>query len=379
MANIFDINLSNSIDKDTLYNLFKSKKSDVNIELFAKMLTFNTNIDFFNFYSEVDLNPLLDNINKIKLELTSLTSNRSIEEKRHESYFSSLSKIIVSLILINKLNKIKNETLTQVQKYSRSFFLKNNVSQKLRLEIKEHISDLLSKSDSHRSQKKGDKNNDNSGDNNNAIFTPKFEEIEPAKRFVSSSSSSIFKVNEKEAQKKLNKNHRKSFYGSCRNLRVSSKKKHRKSNFSKRQYDSENLEVLITDMNNLNFSFGETPKKNNKKKASKFMKKTKSVILDEPIKLGSAERLSYNENKPSSSRQVYTDMYFKLLEIIKESYQKGLINAEEKLSLKNLIISKEAFIFDMYKKYYLNAYIKGKNKKQEILDEMKKFVLQNNL
>ena len=109
------------------------------------------------------------------------------------------------------------------------------------------------------------------------------------------------------------------------------------------------------------------------------MKKTKSFILDEPIKFGSSESLSKNENKPSSSRQVYTDMYFNLLEIIKESYQKGLINAEEKLSLKNLIISKEAFIFDVYKKYYLNAYINVKNKKQEILDEMKKFVLENNL
>ena len=366
MEDFLKIELSNNIDKDLLYNLFKSKKSDVNMELFSKLFTFNSNMDFFNFYSGIDLNPLLNDINKINLGLTSIVLNRSPEE--NEPYFSTLSKILVSLHLINKLNKITNDSLNQIQKYSQNFFNKNNVNQKLKSKIKICIHDLHPKNDLFQKEKKEAINDDE----NNVIFTPKFVEgLEPTKRFVS--SSSIHTINKKESKGKLTKNFVENLYDSYRNLIDPTKKKHKKKSANSNK--SDNFGIIISDLSDSNFSFGEVPKKSNKKTKSKFNKKTKSLDLVEIIKIGSTER----ENKLLSSKQVYYDMYFNLLQIIKESYQKGLINAEEKLSLKKIIISKTEFIFDIYQKYHLNAFIKDKNNMQQLLNEMKKFVLQNNL
>ena len=365
MEDFLNIKLSNNIDKDMLYNLFKSKKSDVNMELFSKLFKFNSNMDFFNFYSGIDLNPLLNNINKIKLGLTSILLIRSPEE--NESYFSTLSKIIISLHLINELNKITNDSLIQIQKYSQNFFIKNNVNQKLKSEIRICIHDLHSKN----IFRQNDKKEVISDNDNNAIFTPKFEGFEPNKRFAS--SNSIHTISKKDSKEKLNKNIRDNMYDSYRNLMDPIKKKHKKKPANSNK--SDNLGIIINDMNDLNFSFGEIPKKRIKKSKSKFNKKTKSLDLDETIKIGSTEK----ESKLLSSKQVYYDMYFNLLQIIKESYQKGLINAEEKLSLKKIIISKTEFIFDIYQKYHLNAFIKDKNNMQQLLNEMKKFLIQNNL
>ena len=372
MENFLNINLSSTLDKDTIFNLFTSKNSNINIDLLAKILKFNSNIDFFNFYSGVDLNLLLNDINKIKLGLTSIILNRS--EEKNNSYFSSLSKIIASLQLIYKINKITNESLIQIEKYSNIFFNKNEVNQKLKSEIKECIHDLLSKNDFHQNEKLIDNNNDNIG-YNDINFTPKFECFEPAKRFP----SSITVLQKNESQKKFNKNIGENCYKSCRSLIVSSKKKYKKKSphIKKREYESVKLDVLINDMNDLNFSFGEISQKNDKKNLSKFVKKNRSQIFNKAIKISPTKRICCEENK--SSKKIYTDMYFNLLQIIKESYQKGLINAEEKLLIKKIIISKPELIFDIYQKYYLNILIKDKNNKQYLLNEIKKFLLQNNL
>ena len=111
---------------------------------------------------------------------------------------------------------------------------------------------------------------------------------------------------------------------------------------------------------------------------SKFVKKARRVVSDENTKINSIEKTSSQENS-SFSKQVYTDMYFNLLQIIKEGYQKCLINSEEKLLLKKIIISKEEYIYDIYKKYYLNTFTKDNNNKEQLLNEMKKFLLQSNL
>ena len=136
--------------------------------------------------------------------------------------------------------------------------------------------------------------------------------------------------------------------------------------------------MIINDTNSVNYSSGETPKNIYKKKLSKFVKKARRVVSDENTKINSIEKTSSQENS-SFSKQVYTDMYFNLLQIIKESYQKCLINSEEKLLLKKIIISKEEDIYYIYKKYYLNTFSKDNSYKQQLLNEMKKFLLQSNL
>ena len=378
MENILNISLSDNIDKDSLYNLFTSKESDKNIDLLAKILTFNSNIEFFNFYSGINLDSLLNFINKLKSGLSSILLNKNTEE--NNSYFSSLSKIIVSLLLINKINKITNESLVKIQKYSHNFFKTNNVNLKLKSEIKECINELLSNNDYfHRNDKKTDNFSDISRDIKETI-TPKYEQkskLDKFKRFAS--SGSLCNVRKKDFQSKLSKNG-KNFNNSCRSFKDLSKKKiiKRSSNSSKKGYKSDNLNVIINDTNSVNYSSGETPKNIYKKKLSKFVKKARRVVSDENTKFNSIEKTSSQENS-SFSKQVYTDMYFNLLQIIKEGYQKCLINSEEKLLLKKIIISKEEDIYYIYKKYYLNTFSKDNSYKQQLLNEMKKFLLQSNL
>ena len=65
-------------------------------------------------------------------------------------------------------------------------------------------------------------------------------------------------------------------------------------------------------------------------------------------------------------------MYFNLLRIINESYKSGLIHAEEKVELKQIIIAKTKFIFDIYQKFYLNTDINDINNKKLLIEKLKK-------
>ena len=410
MEGLLNVNLSNEIDKEVFFNLFKSKQSDLNAELFAKISSCETYYDFFNLYTGVDLNTLFNTINLFSSGISSIISDNNLD---NVPYFTIISKIVISLEIVIKLKNILEDCLNKIKKYTNKFLIKNDVNPKLKSKIKNSIEDLLNQLTQRNESKKLEKNYTKSSlskslfasatfnekeskivkkENNNIVedfTTPKFNKpLQSAKNF----SSFLFsgdKIKDNLTQNKTSDNISKEIDLSItlKNfnsntispsvLKLEKKENNKKMkrncsclNCSDRRNKRDNIEIVIKNIeNNLNFSFGEEKTKNSKsdnskkKRLSKFSLKTPSSSLDkEKIK----------QKSPTSNSSLNADMFFNLLQIINESFKGGLINAEEKLILKQVIISKSKLVFDIYQKFYLNANIEDINNKKLLIDELKK-------
>ena len=144
------IDFINSVDSHTeikpieLYEQIKTDSSDLNSKILINLQKHENINEFLHQYSKFDFkNELnfLDNFESQSL-LISNNEDKNIYKSKIDKYLSDISKIILSFLFIEKTNKILNNLLTNVTKTITEFYSENEKNS-ISSEINDCLNNLL--------------------------------------------------------------------------------------------------------------------------------------------------------------------------------------------------------------------------------------------
>ena len=359
--------MNEKLDEEKLYNLYKTHSSKANKEISKKINTFKNNMNFLEFYSNKDIKNLL-NIFELKLSENDDGFFSSFKSDI-DQYISCMSQIILSVkiylktqnllkkIVINaknhlsKLkykNQLKNYNQHHLISYLESLFKISKKNHKLYSSSPKLLSRRISsmetnpKNFSHQKFSSDNKLDFSSGETESTIYnkTPRFE-------------SESYEELENQEQKNTN------LENSIENNFLI--KKNSIFTLSEYVFDEEPLTPKNSQSKLIESRINIQKKKNTfttiRKMKTENFDKLKNVrkVLDEA-------NFIVENNKKSQCRDI--------LEMINDIYKKGLINSEEKVKLKQLVIEKSKKIEFLYDNIYKNA----KDDKTKLISEVKKLV-----
>ena len=324
------INMNEKLNYEEIYDLFKTHSSKVNKEISKKIESFKFNMDFFKYYANKDIKNLL-NIFELKLSDDELFSSFKSDI---EQYISCISQIILTI----------------------KFFLKTqDILTKMVINAKNQLSKLKLK---------------NSNQNYLFLYLESLLKISKKSLKYYSSATTLNKISSIDDNSK-NSSYPKFF-------------SHKIDGFSNNEIKSSIYDKLITPRFKSKEKFENQEQKNsnleieNNKDDSVFT--LSDIVLDEEsltsknIEIKLIEpRIIMKKNNYSKVRNQQAENQIKnidLLEMINNIYKKGLINSEEKVKLKQLVIEKSKKIEYLYD----NIYINSKNDKNKLESEVKKII-----
>lgn len=369
IESIKSMNFNANIKKDELYNILKSNSRKINDEINQKIDSFSTIQDFLNYYSNNESKQLLNLINNNNLFQVNNNDNfLSSLESDVEKYISSLIQIIFAIKLVLKIQNSLNKILYPSKKFLETLKMKKQLESKYHKNIFINLKSILkfpsqkkrfhesssiitTSIHSFRSQNNFKITSFNKFLSNNIFInppeqTPKFKDIdETIKEDV---------INKKKIQKKIM-----SFRSN------SSKSLDSEISFKDMSFNNNNN--LLCRKKNPNFSVSDNTLINVNKSFTgvKFNKNQINQIKERnyPKRINSCFLKECNTIELES-----------LLEMIKTLYKKGLINSEEKIKLKRLVIKKSEKIINFYYDVYQKANLFDN---QKLLNEIKKTIYTN--
>ena len=367
---INSIDMEGKLDHEEIYNLFKTYSSKINEEISEKIDKFQDNMDFFGFYSNTDIKNFLKVFEK---KITENTSDfYSSFHSNIDQYLSCISQIILSIKLLLKINdvltKIFNNAKNQLSKLKYENEIENYNEDYLvsYLESLLKISEKSIKSDSRPS----------------TLLSSNISSIEDTpKNSLFSKYSSEYKINDLTIDE-IESN----IYDNLKTPRFESESDEESEN---KERTNSNLENSIDSSSYI--------KKDSALTLSKYVfdekpytpKNLESKLIDSPIakqriknsstkgKMPQIERVGKHKNSKNASpnsclinKNNNKNRYKNLLEMINKMYKIGVVNSEEKIKLKQLVIGKSKKIEYLY----YNIYSNSKNNKDELEIEVKKIL-----
>ena len=368
--NFIDVN--RKLDHEEIYNLFKTHSTKINNEITEKIDIFIHNLDFFEFYSNEDINNILD-VFKLKLSKNDDEFFSSFKVDI-EQYISCISQIILSMKLFlkaqNKLTKIVFNAKNHLSKlkYNNEIENYNQDDLFLYLESLFKISEENSKVYSIASTLL----------NNNILSL----EVTPKNSIIRKFSA------EYNIDNYFNDEIKFTIYDNPPTPRFEFESVS-EEDFGNQKNKNSNLDNSTEDSNHMkkesvltlsNYVFIEEPIIS----INPEPKLIESSEVKSKIKINSTEEniLQYkNSNKQKYKRNISSEndsmikknnknYYKNLLEMINKIYKMGMINSEEKVKLKQLLIGKSKKIEYLYYSIYINS----KNDKKTLTTEVKKIV-----
>lgn len=326
---IKSINLDNEINIKDIYELFKTESSSLNSEVLSNIQKYKNLNDFIDHYSKIDFRNVLSifgNLESLPLTISNHKAENIFNNKT-DKYLFEVSQIILSLLLIEKTNKLLNSFISTAKSAIKDFYSKdenNSISLDINNclnNILNYTPDFIQRSLSRRGTKeKTQKTNitkskrnsllsENNSDETKIILidnnTPRFKEKE-----LSNQSS----VNDKKEDTTL-KDSEKSMNStlSLKNMKF--------------LLDSDDINIRGIRKKNKTMKFGFE-----KQEPEFFFKqKSNSNRINEYCDNSNIE---YNSNNIDKS-QVLADLF----NTINCLFERNKINLEQKLALKQLLIS----------------------------------------
>lgn len=342
------INSQKVISSEEIYEVFKTDSFDLNLKFLSNIQKHKTVNEFFDYYSKLDYQNVLnifDNLNSLSVILSNDT-NKNLFGNKIDKYLYDVSKIIMIFLLIEKTNKILNN-FTNIAKTTINDFCVRNESSPISSNINNCLNSItnftptLQRSLSRRATKERtlssynyqkDKGNsvlfDTSKNEDTELIvvgdgTPKFKEEEWSKKSCinDKKESSVIKSSQKTIDSILSLRNMKFMHDDeDKNQRGIKKKnktikfgfdKQEPGNFFKQKSNSNRINEYQNTMNGLNSSFEYNPK-----------------CIDKS--------------------QILAD----LLNIINYLFKKEKINEEQKLALKQILISDPENVINRFYKFY---------------------------
>ena len=377
MDSIKDIELSGDFQSDKIYYLYKTSSSEINLKILSQLQKYESSLDFFSYYTKNDIKNLINSVNQLNKNLTSIFNDNSNSFSTDtNNYISQISKIILTLNFILKIQETLNNLLQKSKQYL------NEISCNYKIENIYHdkLSSLI---DSLQYNFFSDISSPN---NNSSTASTKVN-----------SSTDLYLVNKKPSKKQIEINDdeiQENFFNqksiSIVNEEILSDVQtpsfidktsnkdniYTASNVSDESVSNNNFfNLSFRDMNFIPDSDSKTDDNSpmRKKSINKTEKSYKKNILSFPI-----DKIN-NQNSPIKSNLLNNisldekgkvKMYGDILILIKKLYKLCLITTEERIEIKKLVISKSKKIIDFYIKEYENIkddYIKSANAIKKLL------------
>jgi hypothetical protein len=368
---MFDFASSNELTEELktndIYELFKTESLEFNVNFLSIIEKFPNTFELIEFYIKLDSQNILNLFNNILL-----TSYRIMNEEdqniyipEYESYTFGVCKIVSLLCLIQKINQLQNEIISNTKNYIKNFYKIHKKDAFIREKIDNIINDLISsqitskRSISRRStnditnssisfhfdnkskilkNKLFDKDrisNQNSDKNLDfRSFTPKFEEIQNSLE-----------------QKKISNNKVKEEIPKRDSIKIESSMTLQKMNFVQQEEKTEKLtrkNLMITDnskthrIKNKSCDSSSKKRKQNKSRSTKI--KTNFFFKNRNNSVNSCDdRIIQNERR---------HILAEILDAINILYKDGNISSDKKINMKQIIISNPKTIIDKYFQYH---------------------------
>ena len=357
---IKSLNLTDELKNNEIYNIFKTDSSELNLNFLSSLQKFHSTQEFLNYYTQQDCKKVFnmyDTLSSISSKIYN-ENEKSNYKKDVDKYLSDLSKIILLFSLIQKNNELLSKLLKNTRKFIKRFYIENEIQSIIKERINSCINDLMSCSQvasqrnySRRSTKENTVSNPNiflgnslkksyNANEEEYLFfqsqTPKFEEEE----------NEIIEVNEEQ---------------SFNNMNAETKEDNSKKDSLKTISSSFSLRHMKFTYQSDEEENGRSIKKNKTVKLGTdfitphnfFKKKSNSYNNKEDID---------NENNIKDNSQYIVDF----LNSINNLYKTGKINSNQKLAIKQLIISDPKSVVEKYLKMNLSRNSLDKNYKSNI-------------
>ena len=305
LESIKNINLEGTIKKDEIFNLYKTKSSNINSLIMSKIDSHTTNLDFFAEYTDFDINYILKSIDNINNRFSNIfIPNLKFSKDELEQYINVLSTIILTIHYILKIKSIFCQKLKEFQQN----LIKGMITENLEDAYKEKIIEYNTLSNS--ALKSLNKNQNKTCFSNFIGNKPKiFNHFDPnSQRYFSKDPTPKFNIFEKEPKSPFNKNI--TNYNTNNNNNEDSKefdekyeKEKKKSSNHKPKNSNSSLSmssILVINNEELEKPMKKTKnRKQNSRKSSHFTPKKKNFKLkkEKPIerKIVSDKILSKNQ------------------------------------------------------------------------------------
>lgn len=348
---INSFNLVEELKGNEIYDLFKTDSSDFNMKFLSNINKYKTTYQFIKNYTKIDINNILNVFNNISLNATKIiNSNNASFNSEIEIYTLGVSKIILLLCLIQKNNQLLNNLLNNTKLFIKKFYSSNkkesNLKEKYDLIINDLISStLIQRSYSRRSTNEvtnssiciniESKNNilkNILGNKQDILFrspTPKFEE-------------------EDNIQPRINYNHNQDL-NDVINKRNSSKNMDSsltldKLNFVQQDEDENKDKKLIKSSIKSSVDKSFTRKKN-KSLSTKVKVKVKAAY-------GKNRKNSVNFVDDKCKQNERIKILAEFFDSINFLFKEGKINSDQKIIMKQIIISNPKLIIDKFYQTY---------------------------
>ena len=343
---ISSVNLHTKIQSTELYELIKTDSSDLNTKILTNLQKHKDINEFFNQYSQLDFENELNILDNFESESLLISNNKdtNLFKSKIDKYLFDVSKIILSFLFIEKANKILNNLITNVKKKVNDFYSENEKNL-ISSEINDCLNNLLLKSIPDLIQR-------NVSRRGTLDTTPKSKE-QTSKRSslltdVTSFDTEILvvdnntpKFKEKELSNKSNTNDKKE----DSLLKASEKTEDSILSLKNMKFMSDTGDMTIRGIRKKN----KTIKIGFDKQESEFFFKQKSN--SNKVTEISSNLNELNLNKEYNSNCLYkSQLLASLFMAINHLFENKEINLEQKLSLKQLLISdSENVINSLYK------------------------------
>lgn len=351
------INLSEELKNKEIYNLFKTDSSEFNNKLSSALQKYQNIQQLINNYSKIDINHILNAFNNISLISSQIVNldNKNINNSEIESYMFGISNILLFLCLIQKNNQLLINLITNVKLYVYNFFSNNKNESILKEKIDSFINDLINSSQmiekrsySRRSTNEvtncsicmnfeNKKKNPNFNlDNKQDLFrsfTPKFENNEEMK--IPKNTPSIIEENIKISSSK----------------NMDSSLTLQKMNFVQMNEEEikKNKTIKIFNTNNINKNVNDNKIEHESK--TFIRKKNKSQSTKVNIKgclINKSRKHSVNSVDNRYTQNERIKILAEILDSINILFKEKKINSNQKISMKQIIISNPKIIIDKF-------------------------------
>lgn len=348
---INSFNLIEELKGNEIYDLFKTDSSDFNMKFLSNINKYKTTYQFIKNYTKIDINNILNVFNNISLNATKIiNSNNASFISEIEIYTLGVSKIILLLCLIQKNNQLLNNLLNNTKLFIKKFYSSNKKESNLKEKYDSIINDLISSTLIQRSYSRRSTNEvTNSsiciniesknnilknilGNKQDILFrspTPKFEE-------------------EDNIQPRINYNHNQDL-NDVINKRNSSKNMDSsltldKLNFVQQDEDENKDKKLIKSSIKSSVDKSFTRKKN-KSLSTKVKVKVKAAY-------GKNRKNSVNFVDDKCKQNERIKILAEFFDSINFLFKEGKINSDQKIIMKQIIISNPKLIIDKFYQTY---------------------------
>ena len=345
-------NLIEELKNNEIYALFKTDSLDFNLKFLSNINQFKTTHQLIKNYTKVDVNNFFNVFNNVSLNASKIiNSKNSALDSEIEIYTLGVSKIILLLCLIQKNNQLLNNLLNNTKLFIKNFYSSNKKESNLKEKYDLIINDLISSTVIQRSYSRRSTNEVtnssiclnfeskiNLRNNNDILFknpTPKFEE-------------------EENACPRINYNHNQDL-NDIINKRNSSKNMDSsltldKLNFVQQEEEENKDKKLIK----TSIKSNEDISSSNSKSYNRKKNKSLSTKVKVKAVFGKNRKNSVNSVNDKCKQNERIKILADFFDSINFLYKEGKISSEQKIIMKQIIISNPKIVIDKFYQTYKN-------------------------